>query len=540
MTEIKIQHSACPDCGSTTAMTVWEGGNTYCNSCGVKSHVQGDADALLSKDYSVYSGSPKEPKDTLASVGLSYKTFTSLTKQVFPIRGLSIEAQKKFSTHCLVDADGAPVFMVCRYGPNAAKIRKLPKERFEWEGDAKTAKLFGQGAFPPGSARAIIVTEGEIDAISAYQMTGCPAVSIKNGAQSALKCCETARDYLNSFAKIYLCFDNDADGERATKVVQRLFGSKVYVMKLGELKDANEFLTRNKKMEFKNIWLNSELYLPDGIVGSYLHIEEILKGKASAPIGEYPFSTLNQASLGIRSSEMVLLTAQEGVGKTEIVRSIEHHLLKTTDYNMGVIHLEETEQRSVQGLIGYEMRKPVHLPATDTTIEEQLEVYKALTRKDGRLYFYPHFGSDDPNVILDIIRYMATACECKFIFLDHITMVVTGFENDDERKKLDYLSTRMAMLVTELDFTLFLVSHVNDDNKTRGSRNISKVAHLWLHLDRNLESESLDARNTTRVTIKKNRFGGTTGPCGALFFDASTFTLSEKFVLLDDEIKDPF
>lgn len=522
-------HQPCPDCGSSDALTMNTDGSSKCYSCGVFTPV------LLSKDYSVVQDSPK---DTIA-VTLD-KNKNNYSIQWMSWRRVGTDEMKKYGAVTRCDNNGKPVEIVFPYDRNTSKIRTLAEKRFFWEGKPSEVSLFGMSAFPPGSARAIVVTEGELDAISAYQMLNVPAVSVKN-AQGALSDCKAAREYLNSFEKIYLCLDNDAPGQEATKKVAALFSpGKVYHMKLGTRKDANEFLTDGKKQEFKALWVSTKMFLPEGIVGSYDQVEKILRGKASVPIGEYPFATLNDASLGIRSSELVLLTAQEGVGKTEIIRSIEHYLLKTTDYNMGVIHLEETEQRSVQGLIGYELREPVHLPDTRVSVDEQLETYKKLTRKDGRLYFYPHFGSDDPNVILDIIRYMAAACECKFIFLDHITMVVTGFETDDERKKLDYLSTRLAMLVTELDFTLFLVSHVNDDNKTRGSRNISKVSHLWLHLDRNVESESLDARNTTRLTIKKNRFGGNTGPCGALFFDSGTFTLEEKISYEKADEEHPF
>jgi hypothetical protein len=129
---------------------------------------------------------------------------------------------------------------------------------------------------------------------------------------------------------------------------------------------------------------------------------------------------------------------------------------------------------------------------------------------------------------MDVIRYLVTACECKYVFLDHITMIVTGQGDDgDERKKLDYISTRLAMMTKELNFTLFLVSHVNDENKTRGSRNIGKIADLIIHMDRDKENPSEEVRNMTRLIIKGNRFAHGSGPSGVLKFDTETYTLSE-------------
>jgi hypothetical protein len=106
-------------------------------------------------------------------------------------------------------------------------------------------------------------------------------------------------------------------------------------------------------------------------------------------------------------------------------------------------------------------------------------------------------------------------------------MLVTGHKGDDERKTLDYLSTQLAMLTRELNFTLFLISHVNDDGKTRGSRNISKIADLIVHLDRDIEATTIEQRNKTRLMVKGNRWAGISGPSSVLWFDQAKFTYKE-------------
>jgi len=92
-------------------------------------------------------------------------------------------------------------------------------------GDWKNAVLFGQNKFTPGG-RAITITEGEFDALACYQLTGSryPVVSIRNGATSALKDCRASFEYLDSFDKIVICFDNDEPGRVAANQVAELFG----------------------------------------------------------------------------------------------------------------------------------------------------------------------------------------------------------------------------------------------------------------------------------------------------------------------------
>jgi twinkle protein len=529
-----VKRVPCPSCqaqGEDTSgdnLIVYSDGSTYCFNC----------------KYTLSSltlSSSVLPKDTYSNTYSILKERTHegpVTKQYVPFRGLTLETMRTYGVLTDVDADDNPVKLRFPYGPNANKVRLCQQKEFYCEGEFKDGlPLFGMDRFGAGAHKAVTITEGELDAMSVHQMFGGrhAAVSVR-GSASARADCERARDYLNSFSRVYLCFDNDKPGQEAAREVAKLFDiNKVYHVNMDRFKDANDYLTNDAVFEFTQTWNNAKSFKPKGIVSDYNSIADILAKEGNKAAASYPFPTLQELTYGIRHGELVLITAQEKVGKTEIIRAIEYHLLKTTDENIGVIHLEEGEKRASQGLIGYELGCPVHLPDAGVSVDDQVAALKSLTKRDDRLHLYAHFGSDDPNTILDIIRYLVTVCHCKYIFLDHITMLVTGFEDDDERKKLDYLSTRLAMMTRELDFTLFLVSHVNDDGKTRGSRNISKVADLIVHLERNTEGATLDERNTTSVMVKGNRFAGKSGPAGYLWFDDVSYTISEKQVKVYEE-----
>lgn len=519
-------HLPCPDCGSRDALATYDDGHSYCFSCQAykKDLTNSTNSVYINSIYNTLSKVYKNnKKDNMEEIKDNY------TLQYISWRGVSKDTFKFYDVKTKVDAQGKPFSIVYPYGPSAAKERRISTKEFYWQGETHEAALFGMDKFSAGQAKAITITEGELDALSVFQILGSkyPVVSVRSST-SARRDCERARDYLNAFEKIYLAFDNDDQGQKAVKEVSQLFDvSKVYHVKLTKYKDANDYLQHNEEREFSNVWWSARPYLPKGLIADYQSIEDVLRKEGNQSLATYPFNTLQEMTYGVRSKEIVLFLAQEKVGKTELMRSIEHHLLKTTDDNIGIIHLEEEEKRSVQGLIGYELGVPCHLPDAGVSVEDQLAAYRGLTKRDGRVHFYSHFGSDDPDNILDIIRYLVTVCHCQYVFLDHITMLVTGYENDDERKKLDYISTRLAMMTRELDFTLFMVSHVNDDGKTRGSRNISKVADLIISLDRNIEADTYDERNKTRLTVRGNRYAGLSGPAGCLMFDPKSFTLKE-------------
>jgi twinkle protein len=489
-------HQPCKDCGSSDALTIYDD-HSFCFSC--------------------EKWTPKEVNKE------------DFTYQYIPWRGVSKDTMRAFNVRTKIDGSGTPISIGFPYPSGVTKVRLLASKQFYALGETtdKTKPLFGQDIFPASSARSITITEGELDALSVYEMMGnYPVVSISSAAV-AKSAIAAAHEYINSFDKIYLCLDSDEPGRRATKEIAQQFDfNKVYDVKLAK-KDANEYLEANESALFKKIWWSAKRFLPEGIVSSFSEIDEIIDSDEQKQSISYPFPTLQDMTYGIRNGEVVLLTALEGIGKTEIFRAIEFDILKKTDENIGIIHLEEGKSRLIKGLAGYELEKPVHLPDQVVSKEEIKSAFRRVVGRDDRVHIYTHFGSDDLDVILSTIRFLVASCGCKYVFLDHISMLVTGRDSNDEREALDYLSTRFEWLVKELDFTLFLISHVNDEGLTRGSRNISKTCDLWVHMHRNKTADMEEERNTTYLTVNKNRFGGRTGPAGRLFFDKNTYKINE-------------
>jgi len=446
------------------------------------------------------------------------------TYEYLPWRGVDKTTFQFYDVKTKINASGQPVSIGFRYPNESFKVRQFSNKAFHSIGDINKAGLFGRNKFAAGSNKAVYITEGELDALSLYQVVRSPVVSVRSSTSAVLDC-TLDRSWLNSFDRIYLAFDGDTPGKDAASGVAKLFDfNKVFLVKFpgGQRKDANDYVRAGESDELRNIVTNSKKYQPDNIISELAVFKKILSEKPQWGV-PYPWPSITQATYGIRMKESVLITALEGVGKTEICHAIEHNILKNTDSNVGAIYIEEPEKRHLEALAGLELRQAVHLPdrtATDSDISEALQ---KVVRHDDRLFIYSHFGSDDPDVILDNIRYLVAARACRYIILDHISMVVSGLRTSDATKALDYLSTRLQMMLMELDFSLILVSHVNDDLLTRGSRNISKIGNVWLHLSRDLKLPSL----VTDVSLFKNRYSWKTGPVCQLLFDPNTYTLSE-------------
>lgn len=493
--KIVEQHIPCPACPSSDAYCLYEDGHGHCYSCGYH-----------------YS-----PTSTTADATFTY--------EYVGWRGIDANTFRHFSVKTKIDADGTPTALGFRYPSGATKVRLRDKKEFYWTGETKPG-LFGSDKFASGSNKYCIITEGELDALSLYQVLRIPVVSVQSAA-SASRDCVADFAWLSGFERIYLAFDNDTAGKAALQSVARLFDyNKVFVIKFSNRKDANEYLVAGESEELNNLFANARRYLPESIISSFKEFKSILGDSPTRGI-DYPFGTLTQLTYGIRTGETVLLTAQEGIGKTEIMHAIEHKLLKETDDAIGAIFLEEPKKRHLQALAGLVLRQPVHLPDCNCTTSEVFAALEGLVGKDERLHVYSHFGSDDPMVLLDTIRFLVSARNCRYVMLDHISMAVSGLAGEDERRALDHLATRLEMMVKELDFALILVSHVNDFGQTRGSRYIGKIADIRIDAVRNLTAVDPVSRNTTQLTVSKNRYSGRTGPAGSIIFDPLTFTMAE-------------
>ena len=483
----------CPSCPSSDAYHEYDDGHGYCYSC------------------SFY----KPPREEF----LEANTYTY---EFVPHRGLSRKSLEFYDIRTKIDANGRPVADGFFYPDGSTKVRNLDDKSFYWQKqtgvESVSPDLFGRNKFDPGGHKWVIITEGEYDAASLYQCTSVPTVSVRSSA-SAVSDCAAARAFLNSHEKIFLGFDGDAAGLAARESVARLFEHhKVYVLDFVRHKDANDYLQAGEEDELRSIFSNAQRYLPKTVMPVTRDtIRKILSEAPSVGV-PYPFPTLQGMTYGMRRGESILITAKPGVGKTELMHALEYQLLKETDDNVGAIFLEEPKGQHLRSLASIELGRPAFVPDHGVSDDDVATAVQAAVKDDSRLFIFDHFGSSDPDLLLDSIRFLVAACDVRWVLLDHISLVVSGERSEkDERRALDYISTRLEMLVKELNFGLIFVSHVNDNGQTRGSRAMEQLCDVRIDLSRDTESGS----NITDLLVSKNRPPmGKSGPAGNLRFDS--------------------
>lgn len=513
-----IDHKDCPDCGSTNNLAVYDD-HEHCFSEDCDRHVWYN-DNYKEKGYERIEKKP-----------IRLTPLPSKPQKALRERGIDAAVIQKYKVTTDAGDNIEAVFPRFKDGEHVCNQVRFEGKDFRCEGVVQGAGLFGQDAFPEGG-KYLTITEGYYDTLSAFQINGSryPNVGVMS-ASSAKKEIVDNFEYVDSFERVIINFDSDVPGQKAAKEVASLFApGKVSILKLDKAKDANDYLVNGLTKAYIDEWWAAERspFMPDGLLlGSSLW-EDIKNHKVPHSV-PYPWKTLNHQTYGIRRSEVTLLTAETGVGKTSIVKAIEYALLmneelKQEGAGVGFLHLEEPKYDTAIGLMSIHAGKPYHLPDVARTDEELREAYDAVVNNE-RVIIYDHFGSNDIDVILAKIRHMA-AMGCKYLVLDHMSIVVSD-QSGDERKQLDEISTKLKTLCMNLNIAVIAVIHLNRQGEIRGSAGPEQIANIVIRLQRDKKESDPWRRNVTRLSVEKNRFCGRTGPSSYLFYDETTGNLRE-------------
>ena len=520
--EVLHPHEPCPDCGSSDGMSIYDDGHTFCFVC--KKWRAGEGEAPSPRD-------PKKPlplleKEDIKVAPLRKRGITSTTCERY---GYSIGVFK-----------GQTVQVAPYYNDIqelvGQKIRTKDKD-FITLGKVSD-RFFGQHLFQGG--KKLVITEGEIDCLSVSQAfdNKYPVVSLPLGSQSAKKVFKAQLDWLERFEEVVLMFDMDAPGQQAVEeVLGYLTPGKTKVAKLPR-KDANECLINEESHIIKSSVWNAQSPKPDSIVNANELWEEV---NTDNTMGfNLPWDVpINEMLMGLRKGEITLLTAGTGVGKSTLFRELQYHFGHTLNLKVGMMMLEEAPRKTIKGLMSIHTGHRLHLNRAAISDEEYRRAFDELT-ETGNFIVYKHFGSLGEDSLMTTVRYLAVVEKVDFIFLDHISIAVSGIADSDERKLIDRLMTNLRSLVEETGVGLCVISHLTRKsgsdqsheeggrvslNQLRGSGSLGQLPDTIIAVERNQQDEG-EAKNLMLLRSLKCRETGETGAGGYLHYDKTTGRLN--------------
>ncbi|QSJ04728.1 DNA primase/helicase [Klebsiella phage KPP-5] len=531
---IFLFHAPCENCGSSDGNSVYSDGHEWCFVCEHRVPANEEREAKLSTRRR--TGGSKPMSYDVWNFGDSNGRYSDLTA-----RGISKETCQK-AGYWLAKVDNR-MYQVADYRDQngsivSQKVRDKDKN-FKTTGSHKSDALFLKHLWSGG--KKIVVTEGEIDALTVMELQDCkyPVVSLGHGASAAKKTCAANYEYFDQFEQIILMFDMDDAGRKAVEeAAQVLPAGKVRVAVL-PCKDANEcHIMGEDKAILEQVW-NANPWVPDGVVSALSLKDRVKEAMTSEDAVGLLFDGcqgLNDRTLGARGGEVVMVTSGSGMGKSTFVRQQALAWGKRMGKRVGLAMLEESVEDTIQDMMG--LNNKVRLRQSD-------EVKKAIA-EDGRFdewydelfgddtfHLYDSFAEAEADRLLAKLAYMRTGLGCDVIVLDHISIVVSASEESDERKMIDRLMTKLKGFAKSTGVVLVVICHLKNPDKgkaheegravsitdLRGSGALRQLSDTIIALERNQQG---DMPNLVLVRLLKCRFTGDTGIAGYMEYNRET------------------
>lgn len=497
-----------------------------------------DATTILQKDI-----------DSLANKSLTQEQIDTIHKNTVEsisvkYRGLNSEVCKRLGVRWEIDKDGKveamyfPVIIRDNGEDKLVgyKVRRIPKEFFTLGYVGKLAGFFNK---KDSVAKKLLVVSGELDLITAIfalensdkYRKDYNIVSPTTGEGSIANTIKLNYDWVDAHEQIIICTDMDDAGDESFEAVKAVVdNSKLFRAKLRH-KDLNDYLKNGDGDKIANDLYWSPVPVSTfGIANSGDIFKEMLATVALERVKLPPFlSDLDEVfNGGISLNEIISLVAPPSGGKTAVINQWILDWLMTSPYKVFVIPFEDS-------MASYGMKIAskvcgVNIQALRTA-EERLAVIEK-NKDEINKYLY----NDDmthrfnimetiPSDIEDLKKSILQAIKVngsQIIVIDPLSALLSKMSNEQQ---VDFMAFQES-LKREYAVTIINCLHVRksgsgqaansegasySEEDIRGSSSISGTATINILLNRNKMAECDIERNTTTISVSKNRTNGNTG-----------------------------
>lgn len=431
------------------------------------------------------------------------------------------------------EADDEIVFPFLRAGQLInCKYLKLErpegKKQVRQEKDAEPC-LFGWQAVPD-KARSIIITEGEIDAMTWWQ-AGLPALSVWSGAGN-IQWVENEWERLAQFDRVYVAFDNDEAGQKgAAALVERLGRARCRLV-FTPFKDANECLAKGfDRQSFRDIIDAAKSLDPKELRSASVYRDAVMARffpPADSRIGwETPFDKFVDKAVRFNPAELIIINGINGHGKTKLVSQIALALMRQ-DAKCCVASMEVKADALIHSMT-------IQACATREPSEPFIEFVQDYW--NGKLWMFDVVGTIKAEYLLDVFRYARACYGVTCFFID--SLAKCGLAEDDYNGQKKFVEA-LCDFKNETNSTVFLVTHSRKlDSETRvvdkmdikGTGAIADLCDVSTTLWRNKGKESKPAERSDEPDAywywQKNRNGDFEGAL-ALWFRPQAYQFVDR------------
>jgi twinkle protein len=326
--------------------------------------------------------------------------------------------------------------------------------------------MFGWQAVP-ADVRVIVITEGEIDALSmaAY---GHPALSVPFGGGGGAKqqWIESEYERMDRFECIYLALDMDEPGEQAAQEIASRLGRHRCLRVRLPRKDANACLVDGvPKDEIDRAIAEASTYDPEGLRLPSSYADEVVALFYPRPGDRIGYST-PYGKLGgqllFRPSEITLWSGDSGAGKSQVILDCVCEWVKQGS-RICLSSLEMKPQQTFK-------RMCKQAAGVDRPTEPAIRA--ALFWLDRGLIAYELVGKAKVDNLLQVFDYARAKYGCDQFVID--SLIRLGIAGDDYNTQEQAIYRLVDWAIANAAH-VHLVAHARKGDRDRGAPEIGDV-----------------------------------------------------------------
>jgi len=180
------------------------------------------------------------------------------------------------------------------------------------------------------------------------------------------------------------------------------------------------------------------------------------------------FSPLDRITAGWQNSDLVVLAARPGMGKTAFVLSMARNITVDLKRPVAVFSLEMSSIQLVTRLIASETRLPADKLKKGELKEHE---WQQLNSRLNNLMHAPLYIDDTPALTIFELRAKARRMKQQYgielIIIDYIQLMQGSVDKGNREQEISNISRSMKSLAKELDIPIIALSQLNRSVETR-------------------------------------------------------------------------
>lgn len=260
----------------------------------------------------------------------------------------------------------------------------------------------------------------------------------------------------------------------ATKRALIQAGSQIAEMGFGDDKEIDNILDRAESQIFaisQKSSLRSFIPLKEALAESFDRIDELHKKGAGLRGVKTGFVDLDNALSGMQRSNLLILAARPGQGKTAMIVNIAQHAAVIDKIPVAIFSLEMSKEELVDRLLVGQADVDAWRIKTGKLSESD---FTKLSNAMGELADAPIFIDDTPGISVSEMRTKARRLQLEqniaLFIVDYLQLVDPGRRYDNRVQEVSIVSQCLKNLARELKVPVLAVSQLSRAVEHRGER----------------------------------------------------------------------